>query len=93
MSLCRCGHFCDVLSYTHSATIRVNDSSLSQWLVLLAGKVTHCILRLYIPYQFMPLSTMVGIAEHIFEQHLTLPHVIVALLYIAALQPYRGDNW
>ena len=40
--------------------IRVNDPSTSQWIMFVAGKVTHCIMRFYIPYQFMPLSTLVG---------------------------------
>ena len=93
-SLCvdRCGHFHDMLSYTHLATIRVNDPSPSQWFVFLTGKATHCILRFYISYQFMPLTTVVGIADHLSATWLHLTTSSLSLLYLAALQHYRRDS-
>ena len=49
-----CGFTCPLL-----AVVRVNDPSPSQWTMFLTSKLTHCILRFYIPYHFMPLSTLV----------------------------------
>ena len=89
----RCGHFRDALSYSHSATIRVNDPSPSQWFILLMGKVTHCLLRFYIPYQFMPLTTVVGIINHLSTTRLHLTTLSLSPIYTAVLQSYSGGSW
>jgi len=41
-------------------TMDVNPPSGSQMLVFCGGKITHGILRLYVPYLFMPFSTVVS---------------------------------
>ncbi|XP_019850089.1 PREDICTED: acyl-lipid (8-3)-desaturase-like [Amphimedon queenslandica] len=41
-----------------NSTIRLNPLILRQWLILFAGKISHCIIRFYIPSLFMPLSSV-----------------------------------
>lgn len=55
---------CDLVMITTRdsflATMDVNPPSGSQMLVFCGGKITHGILRLYVPYLFMPFSTVVS---------------------------------